>query len=240
MNSIIDSVMASRRLKIFTAYYAMMYVVILLILNLVANMVPFFSAGAGRIIFKFITLVIQAPFFYGLVRGIVNKDYNVAKGIAAFTEIGNFTSYGMYIAVSLVYEIAGMAIEPLGQATGNLYTVGLVLYTVHAILQFVKNLLLVKLYLDSIENGKISIGTTLKGCGTLLAKRPLKFVCAELFMLVAGLAVTVISSMLAGLLPGHWSVSLVLSCINSVQYGFIILSWPVYYLYYKSAFDEME
>ena len=205
-----------------------------------ATGVPFFGAGSGKIIFKLITLIIQAPFFYGLVRGIINKDYNVAKGLAAFTETGNFASYGVYIAVSLVYEIAGMAIEPLGQATGDLYSVGLVLYTVHAILQFFINLLLVKLYFDSIEKGKLSIGATLKGCGTLLAKRPMKFVAAEVFMLVAGLAVTVISSMLAGLLPGHWSVSLVLSCINSVQYGFIILSWPVYYLYYKSAFGEIE
>ena len=86
--------MASRRLKIFTAYYAMMYVVILLIFNFVATMVPFFSAGVGRIIFKFITLIIDAPFFYGLVRGIINKNYNAAAELGAFTEVKKFGAYG--------------------------------------------------------------------------------------------------------------------------------------------------
>ena len=238
MNSIIDSVMASRRLKIFTAYYAMMYVVILLIFNFVATIVPFFSAGVGRIIFKLITLIIDAPFFYGLVRGIINKNYNAAAELGAFTEVKNFGAYGAYIGVNLVYAIIGMLIEPLGQTTGTLYTVGSILYVVYTLFQFVLNMFLVKLYIDSIDSGNVSFTATLKGCAKLLKNKPMKFVAAELFMLVVGLAVTLISSTIAGLLPEHVSVSIILSCINSVQYGFIILSWPVYYLYYRWAFED--
>jgi hypothetical protein len=238
MNSIIDSVMASRRLKIFTAYYAMIYVVVNLVLNLVASAVPFFGDGVGRIVFKLISLVIQAPFIYGLVRGIINKNYNATAELGAFTEVKNFGTYGVYISVNLVYAIIGMLIEPLGQTTGTLYTVGSILYVVYTLFQFVLNLFLVKLYFDSIDNGRVSFTATLKGCAKLLKNKPMKFVAAEVFMLIAGLAVTVISSMIAGLLPEHISVSVILSCINSVQYGFIILSWPVYYLYYRWAFEE--
>ena len=92
--------------------------------------------------------------------------------------------------------------------------------------------------LADIDSGKLSIGTTLKSCGKLLSKKPMKFVGAELFMLVVSGISMVISSTVANILPAHWTVSLIITCINSVQYGFIILSWPVYYLYYRWAFEE--
>lgn len=238
MNSIIDSVMASRRLKIFTAYYAMIYVVVNLLLNLLATGVPFFVEGVGKLVFKLIALVIQAPFIYGLVRGIITKEYSVSKALGAFGEAGNYLTYGAYIAISLAYELLGMAIVPLGKAEGALLTVGTVLYVIHALLKFFLNLFLVKMYFDSIDNGNLSLVASVRGCGRLLSKKPMKFVSAELFMFVVGGIAMIISSTVANVLPQHWSVSLILSCINSVQYGFIILSWPVYYLYYRWAFEE--
>lgn len=238
MNSIIDSVSASRRLKIFTAYYAMMYVVINLIFNLILEYVAFFGAGVGRIAFKAVTLLVQAPFMFGLVRGIITKEYSISKALGAFGEAGNYPVYAVYIVTMLAYDVLGFAIAPMGSATGTVLTVGTVLFVAHAILKFFVGLFLVKLYFDSIDSRKLSIGTTLKSCGKLLSKKPMKFVGAELFMLVVSGISMVISSTVANILPAHWTVSLIITCINSVQYGFIILSWPVYYLYYRWAFEE--
>ena len=239
MNSIIDSVAASRRLKIFTAYYAMIYVVINLVLNLVKTGVPFFGTTAGELVFKLISLVIQAPFMYGLIRGIITKSYNVAEGLKAFAETKNYLTYLAYIAINFIYEAVSALVTLLGKSESDASTLGFALAIVVTLFRFVLNLFLVKMYFDSIDSdGKLSLGKTLKGCGELLTKRPLKFAGAELFMLVVGIAATVVSSMLAGILPAHWSVSLILSCLNSVQYGFIILTWPVYYLYYRASFEE--
>ena len=238
MNSIIDSVMASRRLKIFTAYYAMLYVVINLILNLVATGVPFFGSGVGKIIFKLVSLAIQAPFIYGLIRGLITKDYSTSKGFGAFGETKNFASYATYIAISLAYELVGMAIEPLVNPESSLYTLGSILYVVYTLLRFFLNGFLIKMYFDCIDGGRVSLGATLQGFGKLLSGKTMKFVSAELFMLVIGGVSMIVSTTIANILPSHWSVSIILACINSVQYGFIILSWPVYYLYYRWAFEE--
>lgn len=239
MNSIIDSVAASRRLKIFTAYYAMIYVVVNLVLNLVKTGVPLFDTTAGGLVFKLISLLIQAPFMYGLIRGIITKSYNVAEGLKAFAETRNYLTYLVYIAISFIYEVIGALATALGESEGDAATVGFVIAVIVTLFRFVLNLFLVKMYFDSIDaDGKLSLEATFKGCGELLTKRPMKFVGAELFMLVVGIAATVVSSMLAGILPAHWSVSLILSCLNSVQYGFITLTWPVYYLYYRASFEE--
>lgn len=239
MNSIIDSVMASRRLKIFTAYYAMIYVVINLVFNILKTGVPFFDTTAGSFIYKLVSLIVQAPFIYGLMRGIVTKNYNVSDGLKAFGETKNYGAYLAYIAISFVYEGINIVAAALGKTEGDAAAFGFALAIAATLFRFVLNLFLVKMYFDCIDaNGKLSLGATFKGCGELLIKRPMKFVVAELFMLVIGLAVTVVSSVIAGILPSHWSVSLILSCLNSVQYGFITLSWPVYYLYYKASFEE--
>ena len=44
MNSIIESVNGSRRLKIYTASYLIVYTVAILVLNLIKTSVAFFSA----------------------------------------------------------------------------------------------------------------------------------------------------------------------------------------------------
>lgn len=239
MNAIIDSVMASRRLKIFTAYYAMIYVIINLLLSLVNSSVPFFATDPGKIVYKLVAAMIQAPFIYGLVRGIVTKDYKVSAGLSAFAEVKNFGAYFAYVAVTLAYELINMLIGSAAAAEGGNQTVLLVISAIVALLRFIINFFLVKMYFDSIDNeGRPDLGRTVKGCVGLLTKRPLKLVWAELFMFIASCAVTVISVVLAQILPKHWVVGSVIACLNSVQYGFIILSWPVYYLYYKASFEE--
>ena len=239
MNSVIDSVIASRRLKIFTAYYAIIYVVFNLLLNLLSAGVPFFKESMGRVVYVLIVATVGAPFTYGLIRGLVKKDYNVKKGLGAYSETGNYLTYGIYIAVTVAHEALGAAINAGGTANKDNAVLWTVLSAALTILKFFINMFVIRLFLDGAENGgRASFMRTLRACGRLLSTKPLKFIGAEAFWLVIGGASMVISTMLAGLLPAHTAVSLVVASLNSVQYGFIILSWPVYYLYYRWAFEE--
>lgn len=232
--------MASRRMKIFTAYYAMLYVIICLVLNLLNTNVAFFKDGAGQIVYSLIAVTVQAPFIYGLVRGLATKDYRISEGLKAFGETKNYGVYGMYIAVTVVFDALEFGVSLLGtDKEGSVLIASTVLSAVLTLFKLVLNMFFVKLYLDAINaDGRLDLSRTLKGCIGLLTKKPLKIVAAELLMLIAGGASTVISIMLVGLLPKHWVVPLIVTSINSVQYGFIIISWPVYYLYYKNSFEE--
>jgi len=49
---------------------------------------------------------------------------------------------------------------------------------------------------------------------------------------------TLLVSVATGIIGTHWAVSFIGSCIVSIQFGALIYSWPVYYLYYKETCEN--
>ena len=238
MNDIIDSVMASRRLKIFTAFYAMVYIVLSLLINLVNSYVGFLSGGIGGFIFTCVSLIIEAALMYGLIRGIITKNYHFEDGIRSFAEVKYYPVYLLYAAVNIAYESVDSLLGKIAVGEGTLATFGLILSGVMFFVKLAINFYLVKFYFDSVENdGKIGMIDTAKSCIATLAAHPGKVIAAEAFMLITNFVVLMVSTMLANLLPQHSIVGFVLSCLYKIQFGLIIITWPVYYLYYKYAFE---
>lgn len=230
MNSIIDSVTASRRLKIFMTYYVMVYVAASLLLNLLKNYVSFFDGDVGKVVFALISLLIKAPIIYGMVRGIVNKNYKISSALCAFFEVKNYGVYALYALINIAYELVYALVS--GLAAGAL---SIVLIVVRLLINFY----LVELYFESIDaGGKLSLGKSLKGCARVLGKYPLKVLGAELLLLVSNAVAFLISSTFISVLPQHAAVELVILSLNDILYGFLILVWPVYYLYYKYLLEE--
>ncbi len=242
MNAIIDSVTASRRLKKFTAFYAVLYIALNLALEFSDKSIIGFGMGEGLLAYipyKVVAYLLQAPFVYGLVRGLVTKNYKFTDGLKAYTDVKSYAAYALYVIISLSYDMLGLPLVQLADAQGNLSSVGAVVYIAYVLLKFIVQLFLIKMFFDAIDaGGRVDLARTVKGCINLLTHKTMKFLGAELFMLLTGLVSSIILSTLLGFLPNHWAVVSVLNCANAVQFGFVILSWPVYYLYYRWAFEE--
>jgi len=231
MKDIIDSVSASRRLKIFTAYYAFLYIAICLALNLIYEYIPFFSSDVGKWIYKFADVLIKAPLMYGLIRGIVTKNYHFADGVASFGESKNYATYAVYIGVGMVHELVAFLLSKINFGAITVLAV---------ILQLIVNYYLVILYFVAINNdGKALPLKALDTCVDRLKGRWGGVITVEIFMFAVSFLSLLISSMAAEFLPKHESVSLILTCINELQYGFLVVTWPIYYLYYyRLVFEE--
>ena len=127
----------------------------------------------------------------------------------------------------------------MAAAKGLLGILGWLLTVVVFVLGLALNFYLVKLFFEGIfsEETLFSPQTVGKDCYATLLAKPKRVIAAEAFRLVVLFVSTIISALLASLIPSHVLVSYALSCLNAVQYGFIIVSWPVYYLYYKDTFE---
>ena len=231
MKDIIDAVSSSRRLKIFTAYYAFIYIAICLSLNLIHEYIPFFSSTVGTLVYKLVDVLIKAPFLYGLIRGIVTKNYHFAEGVASFAEKQNYGAYATYVCVGMAYEVIALFLSKINFAAISVVVV---------IMQLLVNYYLVIMYFVAIKDGgRVSLVKSLDVCIDRFRGKWLNVVSAELFMFAASFLSLLISSMAAEFLPAHESVSLILACINELQYGFLVVTWPIYYLYYyKLVFEE--
>jgi hypothetical protein len=123
-------------------------------------------------------------------------------------------------------------------------TAGTVLAAAVIVLRFPVKFLLVGIFLDGIfpEGGKLrfSVSGIARRFASAATKNPGRVFVAEIFMMVISYLSLYIAVMLAELLPAHRIVSYALTCLSTVQFGFIILSWPVYYLYCKSAYGITE
>lgn len=239
MNEVIESVMGSRRLKIFTAYYLIVYTTVILILNLVKSYVPFFDQGTGELVYIFISLFIKAPLMYGLIRGIVTKDFRITKALGAFGDVKAYGAYAVYVATTLAYEGVYYLTTLISAKGGVLETVGTVASALMIVVRLLVNFFLVKLYLDCIANeGRLSLGKSLKGCAAALGRAPLKVLGVEIFLIVCQYLSLYLSATLISVLPQHSAISLAVSRLNEIMYGFLILIWPIYYLYYKTIFEE--
>ena len=239
MNSIIDSVTASRRLKIFMTYCVMTYVVLNLLLNLLKNYVSFFGGGTGALVYAFISLLVKAPLIYGMVRGIVTKNYKFSSSLGAFGEVKNYGVYAAYAIVNITYEIIYALIDGFSKDGGTLAAVAGALSVILIVARLLINFYLVELYFESIDvSGKLALGKSIKGCSRVLGKYPLKVLGAELLMLASNAVAFLISSTFISMLPKNDAVSLIILSLNDILYGFLILVWPVYYLYYRYLLEE--
>lgn len=238
MSEIVTNVMGSPRLRRFTATYAMFYIVVVLVMNYIGGLWIFKSAPMSYV-FSVLNFTVQAPLLFGCVRGIATREYNFGKGLSAFGEVDKYPHYLAYIALNVVYEIAYGLVSPLANGEGTMATVGLVLSGIMVVVRFAVNFLLVGLFFDAVfgvEKPSLSPGRILKRFSSAVADHPGKVLGAEIFMAISSYLSLYIAAMLAELFPAHWIVSYVLTCFVQVQFGFIVLSWPIYYLYCKKIY----
>ena len=237
MSEAVSAVLASPRLKRFTATYAMVYIVISLIFNYIGSL-SFFSDFPMSYIVLLVSLTVQAPFMFGCIRGIVTKNYNFAKGLGCFGETDKYPFYFAYIAINFTYEIVYDLVFSLTDGEGAMQTVGLVLSIVALLVRILLNFLVIRIYFDAVFyegiKPKFSLARSFKGFIQVIESKPGKPIAAEILMWVVGFLSLRLASTLAGFLPAHEIVAPILSCLVAVQFGLIVLTWPIYYLYYKS------
>jgi hypothetical protein len=193
--------------------------------------IPFFSSEIGTLVYKLVDVLIKAPFMYGLIRGIVTKNYHFAEGIASFGETQNYGVYAAYVCIGMIYEIISFFLSKINFAA---------ITVVAVIIQLLVNYYLVMMYFVAIKNdGRALLVKSLDVCIDKFKSKFWNVISAELFMFAVSFLSLLISSMAAEFLPGHESVSLILTCINELQYGFLVVTWPIYYLYYyRLVFEE--
>lgn len=239
MNEVIARVSGSRRLRRFTATYAMFYIVVMLIMNYIGRF-PIFGKAPMSYLLLLLNFVIQTPLLFGCVRGIVTREYDFGKGLAAYGEVDKYPFYLTYIAVNMVFEIFYSLVGGLSSAGGITANVGLVLSVVMVVLRFPVKFLLVGIFFGAIfqdsEKPRFSLSEIIKKFTSAVTENPLKMLGAELFVMIVNYLSIYIAAMLAELLPAHWVVPYVLTCFSNIQFGFIIISWPIYYLYCKAAY----
>ena len=238
MNEAITNVMGSRRLRRFTATYAMAYLIVLLALNYIGQLSVFEKAPMSYL-FLLINFTVQTPFIFGCVRGIVTRVYDFRKGIAAFGETDKYPFYLAYICVNLLFEIL-YSLAGTVSSIESVAILGTVLSVVMIVVRFPVKFLLVGIFFDAIfsdsEKPKFSVPSVINRFKSAVLQSPLKMVVAEVFIMVINYFSLYIAAMLAELFPAHWAVAYVLTCFVAVQFGFIIISWPIYYFYCKSAY----
>lgn len=243
MSEAISAVLASPRLKRFSATYAMIYIVICLIFNYIGSLSVFSSFPMSYVVLL-VSLAVQAPFMFGCIRGIVTKNYNFSKGIGCFGEFDKYPFYLAYIAINFVYEIIYDLVFSLTDKEGAMQTVGLALSIVSLLVRILLNFLVIRIYFDAIfyDGGKpkFSISHSFKGFAQVIESKPGKLIAAEILMWVVGFLSLRLATTLASFLPTHAIVAPLLSCLVAVQFGLIVLTWPVYYLYYKAICDLKE
>ena len=223
----------SRRLRRFSATYAMAYVVVVLIMNYIGRL-SLFKGVPMSYIFTVVNLIVQTPLLFGFVRGAVTREYDFAKGLTAYVETDKYPFYLAYICVNAAFDIVYSLTGMIGGSFGT------VLSVIMIVLRFPVKFLLVGIFFGAIfadsKKPHFSVSEIIKNFSEAVSRAPFKMLVPEIFMMVVSYLSLYIAAMLAELLPAHWIVSYVLTCCTTVQFGFIVISWPIYYLYCKSAY----
>ena len=239
MNSIIESVNSSRRLKIFMTYCVMTYLTFGLLLSLIKTYVPFFAGGLGALIYALLSLFVKAPLVYGMVRGIATKNYNFSTVLGAFGEVKNYGIYGAYVVINIAYEVIYVLIEKLAMGSDVIATVGSILSIIFIVVRLWVNFFLVTLYFEGIDKeGRPLLVESLKKTSKALGRVPLKVLGAEMLLFVSNFLSLYISSLFVSVLPSHSVVTLIFTSLHEILFGAVIIIWPVYYLYYKQIVLE--
>ena len=244
MNNIFESVCASPRLRRFSTSYMLLYFIIMLSVNLISQYAPIVDSFAGGYIKDFIVFLIEGALLYGLVRGICNKDYRLSDALSSFGDTKNYLYYLIYATVNTVYNVVYSLASGLTAEGSALATLGTVLVVLLTIIRFVINFALVRLYFDKILFGaeKLDVVKVCKASADTVVHKPLRILAAEIMMLIVKYVSIFFGALLVMALTSaigtHWAVSFIGTCIVTVQFGALIYSWPVYYLYYKETCEN--
>jgi len=217
--------------------YALAYLALCLALNYIGR---FFGGSILPYVFSVLSYAIQAPFIFGCIRGIVTHDYSFGNGMAAYSETNKYPFYLAYILVNAVYDIVYGLVSSLTDINGAVATLGTVLLVVMIVVRVAVNFLVVGIFFSAIyadsDRPRFLFESILSKFIDTVKKSPLRVVGAEVFMMVASYFALYVAAMLAGLLPIHWLTTYILTCLTSTQFGFIILTWPIYYLHCKETY----
>ncbi len=241
MKEILENISASPRLRRFTASYLLLYFIITLSVNLLQKFVPVINTFAGGYIKDFIVCLIDASMIYGLVRGIVNKNYRIGEAISSFAETENYIHYLIYAAVNTAYSALYSYVSSLTAASSYIATVGWILSVFFILIKFMLNFALVRLYFDKLiyGNKKLNLSEVVKSTAKLISDHPGRIATAEIVFLIAKYVSIIIGTLFVSTfsqgLGSHWAISFSASCLTTVQFGALIYIWPMYYLYYKET-----
>lgn len=244
MKNIFESVSASPRLRRFATSYMLLYFIIMLTVNLLSKYAPIVNAFAGGFVKDFAVYLIEGALMYGLIRGICNKNYRMGDALASFGETKNYLYYLTYAVVNTVYNIVYSLASDLTAEGSALATLGTVLTVVLTIVRFVINFALVRLYFDKIlfKAEKLDLAAVCKACVDTVIHKPLRIVAAEIMMFIVKYVAVFFGTLfvmaLTSMIGTHWAISFVATCFVTIQFGALIYSWPVYYLYYKETCEN--
>ncbi len=241
MREILENVSGSPRLRRFTTSYLMIYFIITLSVNLLVKYMPILNTTLLVHVKNLVVYFIEGALLYGLIRGIVSKNYRFGDGIASFGETENYIFYLAYAAVNTIYSAVYSIMSTLTEKEGAVGTVGTVLTVVLLVFRLIINFGLVRLYFDKLLFGRktLDLGGVLRGSVNTASDHTKRIIKAELMLVavkyVSTLLGVAIMSVVAPGVDGHWAVSFITTCLVTVQFGALIYVWPVYYLYYKET-----
>ena len=244
MRNIFESVSASPRLRRFATSYMLIYFTITVALNLVGKYLPIVNSFAGGHVKSFVVSLIEGALLFGLIRGIADKDYRMNKALASFGESENYIYYLVYAAANTLYNLIFELASPLTAEGNKLIAIGYVLTITLNLVKFILNFALVRLYFEKIlfKSQSLDLGRVCNSCIDTVKNKPLRIVAAEVMMLIVRYVsvffATLLVMFMTSMVGTHWAVSFVGSCLVAVQFGALIYSWPVYYLYYKETCEE--
>lgn len=244
MRTIFESVSASPRLRRFSASYMLLYFIIMLTVNLLSKFLPSLDIFLGGYVKDFAVFLIEGALLYGLIRGIFEKDYRLHRSLSSFGDTKNYMYYLVYAVVNTIYNVIFDLVSLLTVEGSALVTLGWVLTVIINLVRFILNFALVRLYFEKIlfAKEKLDLLHVCRSVVLTVKNKPLRIVAAEIMMLFVRYASlifgTLLVSVATGIIGTHWAVSFIGSCIVSIQFGALIYSWPVYYLYYKETCEE--
>lgn len=241
MREIFENVSGSPRLRRFTTSYLMIYFIITLSVNLLIRYLPILDTTALVHVKNLVVYFIEGALLYGLIRGIVTKNYRFGDGIASFGETENYIFYLAYSIVNTLYGAVYSLVGILAEKEGAVGIVGTVLSVILLVFRLLINFGLVRLYFEKLVFGskKLDVRSVVRGCMKTASEYPKRIIGSELMLVavkyVSTLMGVAIVSVVSPGVDSHWMVSFVTSCLVTVQFGALIYVWPVYYLYYKET-----
>ena len=244
MRNIFESVSASPRLRRFSASYMMLYFIIMLTVNLFIKLFPVIDAFPIGYIKDLAVFLVEGALLYDLISGISEKDYRLSRSLASFSNAKNYPYYLIYAAVNTVYSALFDLVSLTTAEGSSIASIGWVLTVVINLIRFLLNFALVRLFFERIlfKKETLDLAHVCRSCLDTVIHKPLRIVAAEVMMFLVKYASvffgTLLVMFMTSMVGTHWAVSFVGSTLVSIQFGALIYSWPVYYLYYKETCEK--
>jgi hypothetical protein len=237
MKEVFDSVSDSPRLRRFSTSYVLIYFILTLVFNLVFKLVPVLNTFAGGYPKSFVVFLFDAALLYGLIRGIVTKNYKIGDTLGSFADVSAYPLYLTYAGINLALEILAGVISG---AVKNIAALSIAVTVVFFILELLVNFFIVRLFFDRIllKSRTMNFKGVFESCKNVLANKASRVVSIEVMNIVVNfISLTVLTFVSVYLPKNNDTVSFVLTCLSTVKLGMLIYTWPIYYLYYKDTFE---